>query len=216
VNGETDPVGAVGTARTAAEDFHALVGRTAGLQPWRRLFHAANGVMLALGPQAIGLSPKQTVAVLAVLLLVLMGADVVRLRAPSLNALFFRTFPSFASPREAARIASSTWYVVGALLAWAFFEPAVAVASILVLALADPAASWLGRVVKSPRVGTGSVFGSLVFFAVATAILLPVAGWVIAPLVAVGVMTVEAMPWRLDDNLTVPLSAGLLLSLLTP
>jgi dolichol kinase len=214
VNGEIDSTGALGTARAEAEDFDALVGRTSGLQPWRRFFHAANGVMLALGPGALGLSPLQTVAILALLLVVLLGADLVRLRAPSLNALFFRTFPSFASPREAAGIASSTWYVVGALLAWAFFEPAVAVASILVLALADPAASLLGRVVKSPRVGTGSLFGSFVFFAVATAILLPVAGWVIAPVVAAAVMVVEATPWKLDDNLTVPLSAALLLSLL--
>jgi dolichol kinase len=198
----------------AADDFDALVGRTAGLQPWRRLFHAANGVMLALGPEAVGLGRVQTVGVLAALLVVLLGADLVRLRAPALNALFFRAFPSFASPREAAGIASSTWYVVGAMLVWALFEPAVAVASILVLALADPAASWLGRVVKSPRVGTGSVFGSSVFFAVATAILLPAAGWVVAPVVAAGVMVVEATPWKLDDNLTVPVSTGVLLSLL--
>jgi dolichol kinase len=200
---------------TEGADFQALVGRTAGLQPWRRFFHAATGVMLALGPDTLGLAPLQTVAILTGLLVVLLLGDIARLSAPRLNALFFRAFPSFASPREASRIASSTWYVVGALLAWAFFDPLVAISSILVLALADSAASFFGRVVRSPRVGSGSVFGSFVFFAVATAILIPVAGWLIAPLVAAGVMVVEATPWRLDDNLTVPLSTALLLTLLT-
>jgi dolichol kinase len=209
-----DSMGTLRAAPAAGDEFSELVGRTSGLQPWRRVFHAANGVMLALGPGALGLIPPLTVGILAVLLVALLSMDLARLRAPGLNALFFRTFPSLASPREAEGIASSTWYVVGALIAWAFFEPAVVVPSILVLALADPAASFLGRVMKSPRVGTGSVFGSSVFFVVATAILLPGAGWGVALAVAALVTAVEAMPWKLDDNLTVPLSTAVFLSLM--
>jgi dolichol kinase len=209
-----DSMGTLSATPDAGDEFSQLVGRTSGLQPWRRAFHAANGVMLALGPGALGLIPPVTVLLLAGLLVVLLSMDLARLRAPGLNALFFRSFPSLASPREAAGIASSTWYVVGALIAWAFFAPRVVVPSILVLALADPAASFLGRVVKSPRVGSGSVFGSSIFFVVATAILLPGAGWGVALAVAALVTVVEAMPWKLDDNLTVPLSTAVFLSLM--
>jgi dolichol kinase len=197
-----------------APDFEQLVERSKGLQPWRRLFHAANGVLLALGPGVLGLSRVQTVLLIGGMLAVLLVFDVARLRAPRLNLLFFQAFPSLVTPREAAGIASSTWYAVGALIVWTFFEPRVAIASILVLALADPAASYLGRVVKSPRVGTGSVFGSSVFFLVATAILYPVAGLAVAMMVAALVAMVEATPWKLDDNLTVPVSTALLLWLI--
>ena len=205
-----------GSSTKHEQDFAELVGRTAGLQPWRRVFHAANGAMLAYGPGALGLSRVQTVVLLAGMTAVLLAMDALRLRAPGLNMLFFRAFPSLVSPREAVGIASSTWYVVGALLVWAFFPAPVAMASILVLALADASASVLGRLVKSPRVGTGSVFGCLVFFTVASVILLPVAGFPTALVVAAGVMIVEALPWKVDDNLAVPLATALLLTVMMP
>jgi dolichol kinase len=202
------------SATSEQDEFAELVGRTAGMQPWRRVFHAANGAMLAYGPGALGLSRFQTVLALAALTMILLAADVARLRAPDLNMLFFRAFPSLVSPREAAKIASSTWYVVGALLVWAFFPAPVAMASILVLALADPSASVLGRLVNSPRVGTGTVFGCFVFFTVASVILLPIVGFPTALLVAAGVMVVEALPWKVDDNVAVPLATAVLLTVL--
>jgi dolichol kinase len=210
-----DPMSTLsGSASQEQNEFEELVRRTSGLQPWRRVFHAANGAMLAYGPGALGLSHGQTVLLLAGLTAVLLAMDALRLRAPRLNTLFFRALPSLVSPREAGGIASSTWYAVGALLVWAFFPAPVAMASILVLALADPSASVLGRLVRSPRVGTGSVFGCAVFFAVASVILLPVAGFPAALVVAAGVMVVEALPWKVDDNLAVPLATALFLALL--
>jgi dolichol kinase len=205
-----------GASTEAQREFDELVGRSAGLQPWRRVFHAANGAMLAYGPGALGLTRAATVLLLVGLTGALFAMDVARLRAPGLNTLFFRAFPSLVSPREAAGIASSTWYAVGALLVWAFFPAPVAMASILVLALADPSASVLGRLVKSPRVGTGSVFGCCVFWTVASVILAPVAGLVPALAVAAGVMVVESLPWKVDDNLAVPLATALLLTLAMP
>ena len=197
-------------------ELEALVARTAGRQPWRRAFHAVNG--LTLVGILVFLNPpwSWTVAALGGLTLLLFLSDLARFSVPGLNRLFFRLFRPFASPREARGVASSTWYITGCFLAVAVFPREVAVASILVLALADSVASYVGRRWGRRPFGTGSVEGSLVFFVVAFLILAPSAGWGVATVVAGLTALVERTPWPLDDNLTVPLTTGLLLWSLLP
>lgn len=206
---EVREAGAEPAAPAQAEpELARLVERTRGLQPWRRVFHAANGVAVALLPGTLGLGRQSVLWVLGSLLVVVLAADVARLRVPRLNALFFRLFPSFASPREAVRIASSTWYLIGVVLTWAIFPERVAVPGILVLALADPAAGTVGRLWGRRRLGHGTWLGSAAFLAVAFLVLAfhlgPAAGLAAALMVAM----VEVVPWRLDDNLTVPVAAA--------
>ena len=191
-----------------APELAPLVERTRGLQPWRRLFHAANGVAVALLPGALGLGKTPVLWVLGILMVVVVAADCARLRDTRLNALFFRMFPALASPREAVGLASSTWFLIGVFLAYALFPMRVAVPGILVLALADPAAGTLGRLYGKRRLGHGTWVGSAAFLLAAFAVLAfhlgPAAGAAAALLVTM----VEAVPWRLDDNLTVPVAAA--------
>jgi dolichol kinase len=197
-----------GNAAELSAELLPLVERTRGLQPWRRLFHAANGVACALLPGALGLEQAAVLWVLGILLVAVLAADVARLRVPALNALFFRMFPALASPREAVGIASSTWYLVGVALTYALFPMRVAVPGILVLALADPAAGTIGRLYGKRRLGHGTWVGSAAFLAVAFAVLafhLGIAAGLAAALI---VTLVEVIPWRLDDNLTVPVAAA--------
>ncbi len=190
-------------------DLESLVERTRGLQPWRRLFHAANGLAVTMLPAALGLGRPAVIWILGILLVVVIAADLARLRRPRLNALFFRTFPSLASPREAVGIASSSWYLVGVFVTYAVFPMRVAVPGILVLALADPAAGTVGRLWGRRRLGSGTVLGSVTFLTVAFLVLAfhvgPAAGLVAALMVSL----VEIAPWQLDDNLTVPFTAAL-------
>lgn len=197
-----------------SQELILLVRRTEGLQPWRRIFHAASGLVLALVPGAVGWEAPLVVAILAGGLVLMTTFDLARLRSPALNAWFFRAVPSLASPREATRPASSTWYTCGALLTWALFDSAIVVPAVLVLALADPAASVVGRLVRSPRVGTGSAAGGAAFFFVAASALSFHLHWPLAVVIAGVVAAVEMIPWRLDDNLTIPLTAAALIRIL--
>jgi dolichol kinase len=183
-------------------------GRLQGVQPWRRLFHAGNSLVVSFLPPVFGLGRWSTVAILTVFLAGLLAFDVVRLRTPRLNALFFTMFPSLASPRERVGIASSTWYLVGVILVYAIFPRAIAVPAILVLGLADPLASTIGRLWGRRRLGKGTVLGSSVFLAVSFAVLTVFVGPAVAAPAALFVTCVEVLPWRLDDNLTVPPAAA--------
>lgn len=193
-------------------DFQALVDATAGLQPFRRLFHAVLGLVFAALLWTI--EPPRTAAlfVFGSLALVLLAADLTRLFVPRLNAMFFRTFRAFASPREARRIASSTWYVVGILACLALFPTEIVVPAIVVLAVADPVANYVGRRWGARRLGTGTVEGAAAFVMVAFLLLrlfVPSGAALVAALVAA---LAELLPWELDDNLVIPLSVATALS----
>ena len=190
-----------------------LVSRTRGMQPWRRVFHAVSGVVLAVGPELLGLGRG---AVLTILVLLLAGAvllDVARLRHPSLNILFFRLLGPLASPGEAGGFASSTWYLLGVLLVYALI-PARAVPAVLVLGLADPVASVVGRRWGRRRVGKGTLAGGGAFLAVAAIVLHFTAGGSAALVVAVAATVVELLPLPVDDNLSVPVATAVLLAVL--
>ncbi len=173
------------------------------VQPWRRLFHAGNGLVVAFSPPVFGLEKRGLLLILGSLLVALLGFDFARLRVPRINTLFFELFPSLVSPREAKRVASSTWYVCGVILTYALFPAHIAVPAIVVLALADPMASIVGRLWGVRRVGNGTALGSLAFFSVAFLVLSAFFGPASAVVPALVATGVEVVPWRLDDNLTV-------------
>lgn len=200
---ETDP-------KRLNEDgaLDVLVARTRGPRPWRRLMHAANGLAIVACLVLLPVPPRLVVWTLAAVLGVLLLVDLLRLRNPRLNERFFRLFSSLASPREAHGPASSTWYVLGVVLTLALFPLEASVPAVLVLALADPAAGCVGGRWGRLRLGRGTLEGSAAFFAVAGSLLLLVAEPLTA-LVTAGVVTVvEPLPWRVDDNLTIPLAGG--------
>ena len=192
----------------------ALVDQAGGAQPFRRLFHAVNGVAVVTVLEVLDLPTRTAVTALIAVFLGLLLLDVVRLRIPAANDLFFRAFARLVSPREATGVASSTWYALGLILALALFPRAYALTGILVLALADPAASYVGRRWgRRPFLGA-SMEGTVVFAATALAVLWfrhpPGVALVTAPLTALA----ERFSWPLDDNLTLPVATAAILTLL--
>lgn len=195
-------------------EMATLVEGTRGLQPGRRLFHATNGTLVALALTWLD-TPRATVLwILGVILLLLAILDLVRLRVLAVNAFFFRAFKDLVSPREATGVASSTWYALGVLLTVALFPLPAAVSGILVMAWADPAASYIGRRWgRRPFLG-GSLEGTLVFLVVAMAVVGIRHGPVPAVVVALLGAAVERRSWPLDDNLAIPVACAAAITLL--
>ena len=189
-----------------------VVEKTEGLQPLRRVFHAVNGTLVVLALTVLDVEVLTMVVVLGGILAFAVAMDAVRLFDPKLNILFFRAFSSLASPREAKRIASSTWYALSAFVVLLFFPKPYAMAGILVLAWADPAASVVGQRWGNTPFLAGSVRGTATFVLVAFCALLLFVPWWAALGTAAITAVVEAAPINLDDNLIVPLTvAGVLI-----
>lgn len=199
------------SAVSPPDRFEHLVGQTAGAQPWRRIVHALNGVTVAAVLTFWPYSEAAALVLLAGAVAVLLLFDALRLAVREINTFFFRTFKRLVSPREADHIASSTWYMMGITLAFALTPTWAAVSGTLVLALADPAASYFGRRWgRRPFLG-GSLEGSAVFFLVTLATLLPRHPWTIALAVALPVTLLERRSWPVDDNLAIPVGCSVLL-----
>jgi dolichol kinase len=189
-------------------ELDSLVHRTDGPQPWRRLFHAVNGVLAALALVTLDVSHATALAIVASVVAVLVALDVTRLIHPRTNALFFSAFRHLASPREASGLASSTWYALGILIAVAFFPLPAAVSGILVLALADPVASYAGRRWGRRPFAGATLEGTALFAAVAFCILAARHGPLVGALGAVVLAFAERFSWPLDDNLTIPVAGA--------
>jgi dolichol kinase len=200
---------------TAAEShLSEAVEKTEGLQPWRRLFHATNGTLVVVALALLGLSRPTALLILGIILGVLAIMDLVRLLDPTVNVLFFRTFSSLASPREQKKIASSTWYAASLLLVLLLFPLAYALAGILVLAWADPAANVIGQKTGRRPFLAGTVRGTATFVLVAFCASVFFVPWWMALVAATVTGLVEAAPLELDDNLIVPVTAASLLYLM--
>ncbi|HIC15583.1 MAG TPA: hypothetical protein EYO83_10620 [Gemmatimonadetes bacterium] len=193
------------------DDLKDLVARTSGLQGARRILHAMTGTLIFLAITLLELSKSFTVAALLGVFFVLLASDLIRLRVPRFNVLFFRFFKVLVSPRESDHVASSTWYILGGLIAIAVFRLPAALSGILVLAWADPTASYLGRRWgKRPFLG-GTLEGSTAFLAVATLILLLRHPPAVAIASACLMTLAERVAWPFDDNLMLaPACAGTL------
>ena len=188
-----------------------LVAKTTGLQAGRRIVHAITGTVIFVAVTQLELSESLTVTGLSVLFLILLASDLVRLRVPHLNILFFRFFQILVSPRESQNIASSTWYILGALIAIVLFPISAALSGILVLAWADPTASYLGRRWGKRSFLGGTLVGTTAFLVVAVLILSVRHPLTIAIPSACLITLVERLAWPLDDNLVLaPACAGIL------
>jgi len=196
------------------QPLQAAVARTSGPQPWRRVFHALTGLVIAVALTYGPWGARTGLLVMVSVTLVLLLFDLLRLSIPQANLLFFRALPYLASPREATGVASSTWYMAGITLALAAAPLPAAASGIVVLALADPAASYFGRRWgRRPFLG-GSAEGSAVFAIVAFSVLAPRHGWPVAMAAALVATVLERRSWPLDDNLTLPVATALVIRLL--
>lgn len=193
------------------EQLAELVEGTTGIQTGRRIVHATTGTVIFLVITQIELTTSLAVTSLAVIFFVLLSSDLLRLRLPQLNILFFRIFQLLVSPRESQKIASSTWYILGALIAILLFPLPAALSGILVLAYADPTASYFGRRWgRHPFLG-GTVEGTLAFLTVAALILSIRHPLYISIPSAFLIAIVERVAWPVDDNLILaPACAGIL------
>ena len=193
-----------GPGGSVQEDLERLVASTAGPGHARRLVHAGLGAGVASLLWALEPSRAVSAAAGAGAVAGLLGLDVARLAIPRLNLWFHRLLRSLLLPREAQRVASSTWYMAGILVAVVLFPLEAAVPAIWVLALADPAAGCVGRRWGRRPLGTGTLEGFAAFLLVAGAILSVAVPLPAALLGAIVGGLVEIAPWRVDDNLTIP------------
>jgi dolichol kinase len=159
--------------------------------------------------------------VLVPLVIVALAAETLRRHRPGFHAFIDRWLGRVLRKAEARTLTGATCVTLGALLAIVLFSKPIAITVMLFLSISDALASLVGLRFGKVRFLGKTLAGSSAFLVSAGAIalfMLPE-----APLVAlVGALVgtvVEALPlrikhYKLDDNLTIPLAAGVAMSAL--
>lgn len=179
---------------------------------WRRLFHLTAGSTIPI--TAIFAPELFMLAATAALTAGGLGLDIARFRVEGLNRVFLRWLAPVLKADEGSRVTGATYMAMAALAVFLLFDRPVAVAALLFLSLGDPAAALVGRGMPGPRIVGKSPVGTAAFIAVSWAVVgvLVATGVVeyhwglMAAAVAAGLA--ELAPLPVDDNLTVPITAG--------
>ncbi len=175
----------------------------------RKLIHLT-GALIPLLYLFLNLTKPQALLILGSLALPFLAADLLRLWRPTVNLWFLRWFHGAMRPGEESRPTGATYYLLACFLTIVLFERTVAAAALLILACADTAASVVGQALGGYRLAQGKTLsGTLAFLVTAFLVTLPF----FPPAIALGgafiAAVAESLPLRLDDNLTIPLSAGI-------
>lgn len=112
---------------------------------------------------------------------------------------------------------SVTFGVLGALLAVRFFDIRIAAAAVLIMAISDPVGAIIGMHAKMHpffrKKNLAGTFASLVLNLVIASFILD--GWIVIIGMALAAALVGLFVEKIDDNLTMPLIAGLVGQLLS-
>lgn len=186
----------------------------------RALFHVASGA-LAITILWVVPEPWWTIAIALPLCLAAWTTELLRHRRPAVNAVVMRLFDPIAHPHEHRRVNSATWYLTALTLLSLTLSPLPCAVGLAALAVGDPVAGLIGRRYGRIRLVHGrSLEGTLAFAVSATLLSVPVAlafapglPWGLALVIggagALGGALAELLSLRVDDNLSIGLSASL-------
>ena len=178
----------------------------------RRLYHIIGGLFLVLMVSYI--DKKRGLILISSLFLVAIIIDAIRLLLPDLNRIFFRWFGPLLRQEEEGRPTGTGYYLAGILISILLFKREIALFSMTILAVGDPAASTIGKRWGQFRIGGKSLEGSIAFFITSLGAGLILYGlWPALPIgiLITGAITgtlAELISNKLNDNLIIPLATS--------
>jgi dolichol kinase len=174
----------------------------------RKIVHLATLVI----PIGYILTSKETVLLFLIpFFLCFLSVDLFRHFHSGLASLFRKYFfGRVLREEEQPTFMGSTYFLFSTILTILLFPKSIAVASLLILILADTAAALAGRAIGRVRIHGKTLEGSLAFLVTALLIVwtYPALNRFSGSLAALGATLIEILPGNINDNLTIPLAAG--------
>jgi dolichol kinase len=149
---------------------------------------------------------------MAIIIVILL--EYLRFKIPKLNDFFKNNFKGFYRPQEANKISGIIWTLSGAFVAILLFSnKTIVFASLLYFLLGDASAALVGKAIGKHKIAfTGkSLEGSLACFKVCLVIGVVLFNVKFALIGAIVATSIEAIPWKLNDNFWMQIvNAGIL------
>lgn len=183
-----------------------------GISGLRQLYHSLSGLALVLITSY--LDKFTDVYLILILFFITLVIEAARLYLPGINRLFINYLGFLMRSEEKHNPTGTLYYLLGVLISILLFPKEIALFSITVLAVGDPAAYIIGSNFGKVRIGKKSLEGSLAFLTASV-----IAGFLLHNLwydlsviaIITGAVTgtvVELIPLKINDNLTIPITAS--------
>ena len=181
----------------------------------RRLWHVLGGMFFPTLAFFVPLTPL--LIFLSVITAIAVSVETARFLFPGLNPKLARFIPVQVKEKEAYRPTGTTYLLVGTPITLLVFPREIAIPALYFSALGDPAAATVGEAVGRIRFRKKSLEGFAACFAVCIVVGLLLSGfsqlsWAATVLAALSASAVEFLSLPTDDNLTMPLAAGLVMT----
>jgi dolichol kinase len=185
---------------------------------WRKATHIG-ALVIPGGYFVLGLSRSQMLLIMIPIALTMVLIDIARLRR-------WAFWSKVAAPiggrmirghEEAGDFTGATYILVSVCLTVAMYTKPIAIAALMFIIVGDTLAALIGRRFGRHRFGRKSVEGSLACLAgtVLVAVFTPNLALAVALAGAVVAAITEALSTRIDDNISVPIVSGLVMTLLS-
>lgn len=187
-----------------------------GVRLWRILIRPAAFLLISLNYK---MQKASFLSLLTVLVIVFLFLDLLRLTHKGVESFLHDKFKfKFFKENERRRFSSMTLFLIGVILSFIFFEKSLATAACSFLILGDLAAKILGMNFGRRKLFHKTVEGFLahVVVCVYVAYFLNVIGLVpfgVGLLGAIIASVCELLPLSINDNVSVPLFSGLVMSI---
>lgn len=195
------------------------------IQIYRRIWHMVGGLVLGLSFLFVNSPMSVTIPIFAIIAAIVIAGDLGRLKIKTFNDRIAKDFKWLIRDKEKASISTMTYFLSGSLISLLLFPKEIAIASILFLAVGDPVASIVGIRFGKNRILWGkSVEGFLACFIAcylisymmfANNVSSSFSLFIFSILSALTVSIAEVLPFKYDDNLTIPVLSGFVMSCLS-
>lgn len=185
----------------------------------RSAFHVSSAIVCLILTLVI-FTPSQLPWAAAVFAGSAWSLEILRRVSPAWNDRLMAFFRPIAHAAERGRVNSATWYMTSLVLLASTGSTILAVVGVAVLGFADPVAGLVGRRFgRTPLLHGRTLEGSITFFVVGTVAALA-ACWLLPARPPLGIVLLvcaaaslagaaaELFSRRIDDNLSIPLSAA--------
>jgi len=181
----------------------------------RGLFHIFAGLSIPIA--ALFLPQMVMVISVGVVTLIFLLIEVLRWKNPAVNRLFLLVFKAVLREEETSRLTGASYMLIASLIAVSVFQRDIAVLALSFLAIGDPLATIIGRHWGRKRLWGKTLEGDLMCLVscIAVGFVFQQVGldvpWPAILLGALSATVAQAVSLPINDNLTIPLLAGLIM-----